>query len=201
MNTLFDGVFVINLDFRTDRLHDMIVQLSQFNLPFERFSAIQDSPGTVGCGKSHIACLKLAKQRGYKSVLILEDDFQFLVPPDVFFLRMRQFIDTVPFDVCMLSYNDKNLVGRQELEEWVRVQAAQDAAGYIVHESFYDPLIACLEQGLALLQATGHHWLYSNDQVWKTIQPSSRWYAAAPRIGNQRDSASNCADTWLYEVS
>jgi GR25 family glycosyltransferase involved in LPS biosynthesis len=197
MEGLLDGVFVINLDSRTDRLGETIEELARYKLPFERFPAIVDYPGTVGCGKSHIACLKLAKERGYKNVLILEDDIHFLVDPDRFWATLSSFVGSVPYDVLMLSYS-VNLEGTLEENGFLRVQAAQDAAAYLVHESFYDRLIETLETGVVLLQVTGHHWLYANDQSWKQIQPSSRWYATPERCINQRDSPSDTADTWIY---
>jgi GR25 family glycosyltransferase involved in LPS biosynthesis len=61
----------------------------------ERFEAIQKKPGIVGCGYSHLAVLKLAKERKYESVLILEDDFQFLVNKEELDFELTRFFETV----------------------------------------------------------------------------------------------------------
>ena len=75
-------IFYINLDKRTDRRAEIEQELQQFNLydKAERFPAIPvPNQGILGCTMSHLAVLKLAKERKYKQVLILEDDFFFII--------------------------------------------------------------------------------------------------------------------------
>ena len=74
-----DGIFYINLDHRTDRKEEIERELTRFDLKFERFPAIPHKIGGVGCGTSHLEVIKLAKQRGYRNVLIFEDDIEFIV--------------------------------------------------------------------------------------------------------------------------
>ena len=74
-----DGIFYINLDHRTDRRAEIEGELSRFDLKFERFPAIAHKIGGVGCGTSHLEVIKLAKKRGYKNVVIFEDDIEFIV--------------------------------------------------------------------------------------------------------------------------
>ena len=67
----------------------------------ERFEAVKASPGGIGCGYSHLAVLKIAKERGYKNVLILEDDFTFLITKEQLELELNRFFTEVKgFDVC-----------------------------------------------------------------------------------------------------
>ena len=70
----FDCVYVLNLDHRTDRLLNITNQFEQINLKFVRFPAIKDKVGRDGCRFSHIAMLQDAKSKGYKNILICEDD-------------------------------------------------------------------------------------------------------------------------------
>ena len=106
-----DYVFYINLDRRTDRRDHIESTFKEYGIDkYERFSAIPDEFGIVGCTKSHQAVLKLAKQRGYKNVLIFEDDFEFLVSPEEFektVCKMFSSTNKKSFDgdVCMFSYN------------------------------------------------------------------------------------------------
>jgi len=90
----FDKIFVINLEHRKDRWKKCTEQL----IDIERFNAIKlplnqidkkyhnnlNSPhrnkpkyiiGAVGCKLSHLNIIKIAKERNYKNILILEDDF------------------------------------------------------------------------------------------------------------------------------
>ena len=75
MSAHIDGVFFINLDRRVDRLAEISEELSLMGIEGERFSAVDRSPGILGCGLSHLSVLKLARERGYRNVLIFEDDF------------------------------------------------------------------------------------------------------------------------------
>ena len=85
MSENIDKIFYINLDKRTDRREEIEQELSNYELNAERYAGIYTPhSGIVGCGYSHLNVLKLAKERGYKNVLILEDDFQFVVSKEEF---------------------------------------------------------------------------------------------------------------------
>lgn len=185
-----DGVFFINLDKRTDRRAEVEGEFARVGLDVERFVGIERKPGIVGCGLSHLGCLKLAKERGYKNVLIFEDDFEFLVSSDEFWAALRRFFeDEIDYDVIMLSYLLHK--GEPYNDYLHKVLYASTASGYIVNSCFYDSLIELYEGGLPLLESTGKHWIYANDQIWKDLQPVSRWYAFQTRLGRQRGSFSD----------
>jgi len=194
--SLFGGVFVINLDRRADRLEQIITEMSGVELPFERFPAIPTDFGIDGCGLSHLAVYKIAKERGYKNVLIFEDDFEFVVSKQVFWSTVSSFLESTPFDVYMLSYAMD--ISANFTETTVKVISAQTASGYIVNESFYDVLIKLYEDAIPKLQSTREHWNYANDQVWKPLQAEARWYASAIRLGRQRASYSDLAGKKIY---
>lgn len=54
--------FYINLDRRTDRRAEIEKELE--GLAMERFPAVSHPNGAIGCTMSHLACLKLARERG-----------------------------------------------------------------------------------------------------------------------------------------
>ena len=65
--------YVINLDRRTDRWTELEQEWKGiFNLT--RVSAVEASPGWVGCALSHIKVCEDAKARGDPFVLVWEDD-------------------------------------------------------------------------------------------------------------------------------
>ena len=190
MSAHIDGVFFINLDRRVDRLAEISEELSLMGIEGERFSAVDRSPGILGCGLSHLSVLKLARERGYRNVLIFEDDFTFLVSKEVFWRQIRMFFDTiVDYDVVMLSYNAEESMNHNEL--CFRVLSASTASGYIVNSRFFDALIRLYEEAMPLLESTGKHWIYANDQVWKRLQPDAKWYGFCLRLGKQRRSYSD----------
>jgi GR25 family glycosyltransferase involved in LPS biosynthesis len=184
---MIDGVFYINLDARTDRRQEIEGELGSLGLTFERFPAIKTSPGIIGCGQSHSACVKEAKARGYKNVLIFEDDFMLLVSKEEFWGLLEKALEDVPeYDVIMLGYAMNR--SQPHSETLMKVLDAQAGSGYLVNEKFYDTLIATWDAGTAKLIQTGQHWDYACDQIWKTIQPAAAWYAFTRRIGKQRPS-------------
>ena len=193
-----DGVLYINLDKRTDRRDAMEAQCEVYGISCERLPAIAHSFGIVGCTKSHRAAYQLAKDRGYKNVLIFEDDFQFLVPPEVFEEEMSNIFESgLEFDVCMLAYNLKSFQECGEDISVLRVHEAQTASAYIVNQHYYDTLIGLYDCVLPLLEQTREHWKYANDQAWKPLQGMNRWYCTKTRIGKQRDGFSDNAQEYV----
>jgi GR25 family glycosyltransferase involved in LPS biosynthesis len=193
MSNNIDKIFYINLDKRTDRKEEIENELKRMDLTAERYPAIYTpNSGIVGCGYSHLNVLKLAKERGYKNVLIFEDDFEFIVSKEEFNKTIQNFFDTTTkYDVCMLSY----IV--QEFEEVpnnsivCRILNGQTASGYIVNGSYLDVLIDLYSWAIPELERTNEHWNYANDHVWKKLQPKDKWYYLVNRIGKQRSSYSD----------
>jgi glycosyl transferase family 25 len=192
MRLPIDHIFYINLDKRTDRRKHIENVLSTYGLEAERFSAIaRPDQGILGCGLSHLAVLKLAKERNYKNVLIFEDDFTFLVSPQFFREKITQlFSSDIPFDVCMLAYNLRES-SPVEPDFLLRALVAHTASAYIVQHHYYDKLIQLYEWAMPLLEKTGEHWNYANDMVWQTLQRQDQWFVFRERIGKQIDGYSD----------
>lgn len=193
---LLGGVFFINLAKRADRRVLIEGELEKMDIEAERFEGIERSPGIVGCGYSHLSVLKEARDRGYKNVLIFEDDFEFIVDKETFWNEIRSFFRSgVEYDVIMLSYNIEKAESFND--QLHKIIAMTTASGYIVNSNFLDTLIELYETNLPLLEQTGKHWLYANDQVWKQLQPQSRWFAFKKRLGRQRGSYSDNSLQWM----
>jgi glycosyl transferase family 25 len=199
MSQNIDHIFYINLDYREDRREEIEGEIEKYELTekTERFAGIRVmEQGILGCTKSHLAVLKLAKERGYKNVLILEDDFEFVLPKEEFEHSLQVFFDSgIEYDVCMFSYL---LQTENEIDELIeicpilnRVIEAQTASGYLVNEKYYDTIIALYEWAWPLLKETKAHWLYANDQCWKSLQKKDHWFYFKNRIGKQRASYSD----------
>ena len=204
-----DAIIYINLDKRVDRRAEMETQLNVYGLSAERFVAIETPGfGILGCGRSHCAVLKLAKTRGYKNILILEDDFEIEVSPTEWRGDLLQLFEECPtFDVCMLGYNlhesapwisDGSGSGSGSASGLVgRVLFAQTASAYIVQAHYYDDLIRLYEWAMPLLEATRQHWVYANDIVWRGSQASGRWLYFLRRLGRQRAGYSDNAGAFM----
>jgi glycosyl transferase family 25 len=194
-----DRILYINLEKRTDRKKDIEnelqthLEIDDYSNKVERFNAIlNEENGCVGCTSSHLEVLKLAKRRGYKYIIIFEDDFQFLVSKREFADNINKLFELVntgfDFKVVMLSYNAMN---RNDYNEFLDItNNVQTASGYLVNCNYLDMLISCLEEGERMLIRTGHHWKYINDQIWKKLQ-GDKWYLFKQRIGRQKPGYSD----------
>jgi GR25 family glycosyltransferase involved in LPS biosynthesis len=101
IDTYFDKIFYINLRRDTFRNEHIISQFRRFEIMnYERIEAIELSElpsvdkyrnfikndskyiiGSLSCRISHLKCIRIAKERGYSRILILEDDIEFLENP------------------------------------------------------------------------------------------------------------------------
>ena len=107
MSENIDKIIYINLKKREDKQQFIVNELNTYGLTYERFEAIDYiQQGNVGCSLSHLAVLKLAKERGYKNILILEDDFKFKLSKEDFENTLKQFFDSsIEYNVCMFYYD------------------------------------------------------------------------------------------------
>ena len=62
--------FIVNLDRRSDRMKSIELEMDYIGWEFERFSAV-DTNSHVGCSRSHIDILKIAKKLNLECVLII----------------------------------------------------------------------------------------------------------------------------------
>lgn len=199
MSNYIDHIFYINLDKRTDRKELFEAEMAKYELTAERFSAIYYPPpkGTVGCGKSHLQILEIAKSRKYKNILILEDDFYFTEPKHIVEDSLHQLFTTKPhFDVCFVAYNLISGTIDENNPLFTRVTNASTSSGYIVNEHYYDKLIELYKDAMPKLEETMMHWIYANDQIWKTLQEKDNWYCFTNRLGKQRDGFSDTSNSY-----
>ena len=185
-NFKIDKIIFINLKHRLDRKKEITLELDNFNLKYENFEAISHTNGAIGCSKSHLQVLKIAKEKRYKNILVLEDDFHFIVDKKVFYSEIKK-LKNVNFDVCLLAYNTPNLYD-SEYPFLFKIKDAQTASAYIVQSHYYDTLITHWEKSLKLFEETNDDTKYTCDQSWKELQNKDNWYCFKNRIGKQRES-------------
>jgi glycosyl transferase family 25 len=185
---LFDPiekVLYINLDIRTDRKREIEEQFKKVNLggdKIERITAVYNENGALGCSASHIKCIKYAKEQGWKNVLILEDDYNFINNNGVirqnleYIKEMGNNWDMLLFSGNIMKVNPYNNILNKVID-------VQTTSGYMVNSCYYDKLLQNYEEGYAAA--------YPIDMYWKLLQPNDRWYIFKNRMGYQRVSYSN----------
>ena len=186
----------INLDHRTDRRAEMEEELAKIGLSGERFPAIERKPGALGCGLSHLAILRRAKEEGWPNVLILEDDFTFLVDGPMFDQELKAVFDPkISYDVIMLAYGSNH--STPFTHTLSRVTNAQTTSGYLVHSRFYDTLIHTWTHATTNMEATGDEHTNAIDMAWKHHQPRTEWFCFSRRIGLQRPGFSDIVGSFV----
>lgn len=94
--------FVINLKRREDRLKHIQKELQYIGWDYEVFEAV-DENSHLGCALSHLGIIKIAKERGYKSVMVIEDDCSFMPYAKDFINTIESNTNEIDFAVCNLS--------------------------------------------------------------------------------------------------
>ena len=187
-------IIYINLDKRPDRREAMEQEFVKMGIPLEmvtRFPAVYNPLNGLGCLRSHLEVLKLAKEKQYENVWIMEDDFTFTVDMEYVDKTLKQlFTKNPPFESAMFAYIHKQdpipPIDKVKYPNIFRIVESQTASSYLVKQHFYDNLINLFEDAYHQLLHTGAHWLYANDQVWKLYQRNHVWYCVSPSFGKQR---------------
>lgn len=180
----------INLADRKDRKKHIENELDKVGFTnFQRFDAIKDNRGYIGCTKSHIACIELAKQRNYPYVIILEDDFEFLIGKDEFGFLLNHLLG-IDYDVFILGHNGESK-SKTEDNLVFKIKNSQTTSGYIVNSRYYDRLLSNYREGLVMLDKTDDYPSYAIDQYWKRLQDTDKWFCYKKRLGKQRESYSD----------
>jgi hypothetical protein len=189
------NVLFINLDSRTDRRTHFELQFSEIGFHPQRFAAIHNANGAIGCTMSHIACMEMAIQNKWDHVLVCEDDATIINPGQLmdqvnhFF---QQFNDS--WDVVLLAGNNYQPF-RQESPGAVRVANCQTTTAYLVRGPYFETLLANFKEGLGKLNAipptNKTTTKFFIDQYWKLLQRRDRWYLIVPISMVQRPDFSD----------
>jgi glycosyl transferase family 25 len=181
----------INLNRRIDRRMQIEMEFARMGISAERFPAIAHSIPALGCTMSHLAVLKLARDRNYPYVCVFEDDFEFLVSKDEY----TKIIHQIPndFDVVMLGWYVIEAAPYNDI--FGKVLKATTTSAYIMQRHFYDKAIQTLEEAIRLFQEHRHepdaNSKYVIDQYWSRLQPSAKWLYSLRRVGRQRPGFSD----------
>ena len=190
-DTVTKHTYYINLKHRTDRKLDTLRELQSFGIHNPtRFDAIKDDFGAIGCSKSHLEVLKIARKNNYPYVTIIEDDIQFLNPKKTIQSLNNILNSKIPWDVILIGGN--NYPPYQKInDDCIKVNNCQCCTAYIVKQSYYDTLINHWQKGLQKLIETNDIPNYALDQYWKILQKKDNFILITPLKVVQRESYSD----------
>ena len=142
MHPIFKHSYYINLTERADRRKHAEKELKKIliNNPI-RIDAIKDTPGIVGCLKSHIKALEtFMVDTDDPFVAIFEDDVVFK-NPDVTIKCVRDIADDEDWDVLLLGGMNDGAYEKYKNLPAVRVQECMSCVAYIVRRTFVPTLL------------------------------------------------------------
>jgi hypothetical protein len=192
----------INLDSRVDRRVLFETQIEELHTqypidfafyPVSRFSAIRhEQHGAIGCSKSHIECIRIAKNNGWDHVLIFEDD-AYLIHPEILVHQVNSFLSRFRDDWDVVLFSGNNFPPfKIEAPDCFRVANCQVATCYLVCSRYYDTLLRNFEDGVTQLEANPENKPeFACDMYWKRLQRADRWYLITPICVTQRPGYSD----------
>jgi glycosyl transferase family 25 len=191
-----DKVIYINLDHRQDRREIMSSFFNDAQIPLDkviRFSAIRRSSGALGCSESHMNVLKLAKDNGWKNILILEDDLKILNFEDGY-KKLEELVRLPKWDVIMLT-------GWYYEYDFPRVYGAGNSGAYLVNENYIDTLLKNRIKTVKDFNNKVFRLVFKRsvnaDVSWSTLQKQDLWYGIQPCLCNQVDGFSDINNTLI----
>lgn len=192
----FDKYMYINLLHRKDRKENIENELKKMNIKENkiiRINAIRNKyNGHIGCCKSHIKALKIARKLKLNNVVIFEDDFIFTLDKETIDNKINHFLEKYKnFNVIMLTTINKHFEDIND-EHVKKVIHATSPSGYIVHKNFYNILIRNLKDSVNKMEKEMENYDYKKkkfetkhafDQHWFSLQKKSNWYSFFPYLG------------------
>ncbi len=214
-----DGIVVINMDSHPERWQDFLAGAGS-QLPddrLHRMSAVVgvelpgygEAPwftertgerarfwgGTAGCALSHRRAIEMAREKGWRQVLILEDDAQLSpVGADMSRIITRALRLTGRY-MLYLGFNKPRPYGRPvmtegEVQLW-QIEGVLATHAYLVPESMYDLMLELLPRSEGVWE-----WLARYRAVdvfyrdFLSEMPGVRTYAVMPHLFRQAEVAS-----------
>ena len=180
----------INLEKRKERNIHCINELKKIGITEpNRFNAYEEKIGLIGCTKSHIACVEIAKKKEWPFVCIFEDDLLFLKPNKVI-ININKYIN-YDFDVLYIGAWIRNEKYDIINDDIVKVKYACCAHAYIVKNHYYNTYLNNLNTSLKLKIKDPDNYLYNNDEYIRKLQERDNWLCFHPILATQKNGYSD----------
>lgn len=174
---IFKNHFYINLDRREDRNNNTIRQLKKIGIDNpNRFKAIENDMGIVGCGLSHIKVIQKAKELGWDHIVVFEDDID-IIEPRLLKIKVKNLMNK-EWDVLMLGGNNFKPFTVID-KDCIKVNKCFTTTAYIIKSHYYDTWIDNLKEGVKKLMETGDRQ-YSLDLYNHSLQRKDNWLLLTP---------------------
>ena len=174
--------YYINLDTRVDRKTH--IENLKLKYPFfsnvERFEAIKNENGAIGCSLSHIKALTELSNKNHKYYLLIEDDFFIFDDANFndFVKSFEEIKDNNNWDLITLTPRGSTQT-KNYINGFHKIIHTQTTTGYIVKHEFIDELLKYYKNGVIGLMRNPNNTAMPNldalDQCWKPLQEKSNF--------------------------
>ena len=196
---LIYNIFYINLEKRKDRKEFIEKELNKLhrvkniNFNIQRFNAIKSNiHGGIGCGKSHINILKMAKKKKLPFVMIIEDDIE--IKNEDLNINFDTIQNTPNWDIFILSGHGETQNYNNIIDKCLEIQTT---GWYIVKQHYYDKLINVFSESVNNMKELSKkgsdidYETWAIDQNWKKLQPGDNWFKFKHNLGFQIEDYSD----------
>lgn len=189
---LLKNILYINLEHRKDRLLNVVTQLEDMKLKGNRFNAIRNKNGAIGCSLSHIKCLQIALENDWEYVCIIEDDIVFS-DKKIFMESLNNLKNNFKGDWDVIILGGNNCPPFEYINNnLIKVNNCQTTTGYIVNKKYYSKLINNFKESVSkLMKNPNNKKEYALDIYWKRLQKEDNWYLLTPLTIHQLDDYSD----------
>ena len=189
LNDIFDHIYCVNLKHRTDRWENCLKQFEKYGIEVERFDAVNGNevtpdgvngllPGEVGVIRSNYNIIKDAKEKGYKKIMIFEDD---VILSDDFNERFEIHYTSTPEDWRFLYLGGNHVGGLTPINNKVaKIKHTYAIHAIGVHEELYDHILTMLEEEKVQVDVT-----------YAQLQKKFPSYVFKPHLAWQQDGHSD----------
>lgn len=190
--------FYINLEKRIEKKIQCEKELKKIGLKPNRFNAIQHEIGLIGCVKSHIRCIEIAKERNYPLLCIFEDDISFVDTKKIikYITKYINYDYDVLYLGAWISDNTYEIIN----DDLLHIKRATTTHAYIIKNHYYDKILQNYNEGMKLKINNPELDKYNIDQYNHRLQNIDKWYCFNPILATQKDGYSdNFNDNMKYE--
>jgi len=195
----FDGILYINLAIRKDRRKEMEEELYRLSVQPDKQFRIEGNydelNGARGCVQSHIRALDFAIEKGWKNVLVLEDDCTFVKSQTEIDSYIQEFIRHFKSDWDVFFLGTKIEFGRMtDHSAYIQVHFSLRAHAYVVNGPY---LLKLRDHFVSTYESMKEDPLFVSsltkalDRKWVDLQLADRWFAGMEPIAMQRSSFSD----------